>query len=484
MNKYIVVNQPETWTFASEHVQIISSKDYLTNPEFSKLKKARIFNLCKDYSYQSKGYYVSLLAEARGHLAIPNIKNLVDLAEPKLVKIVSEEFDDLIQQSFKSIKSQEFTLSIYFGQNVAAKYKELSAMFFRHFQIPFLRVKFNFTTRWNIKNIKAISEAEIPEDHKESMLVFAEQYFAKKRYDTPRTNVTEYDLAILVQPNDVAPPSNPKALKKFMEIGEKLGFYTEILAPKDLSKLSAFDALLIRQSTEVNNEAYAFARKAQQEDIAIVDYPDAILKCCNKVFMAEALENAKISTPKTVIVHRDNVNSVLEITKLPVVLKSPDSTFSFGVKKASTEEEFNELVSTMLKKSELVIAQEFSPSDYDWRIGVLDGKAFYACRYYMAKGHWQIYNWDAKVKDDQDGNADCLPIEEVPEQILKIAIKSARLMGKGLYGIDIKEVNGKALVIEINDNPNIDGGVEDGYYGDQVYIDILLALKNRIENKI
>ncbi len=484
MNKYIVVNQPETWTISSEHLKIISSKDYLTNPEYSKLKKARIFNLCKDYSYQSKGYYVSLLAEARGHLAIPTVKNIVDLGEPKLVKIVSEDFDDLLQQSLKNIKSQEFTLSIYFGQNVAAKYRELSAMFFRHFQIPFLRVKFNFTTRWNIKSIKAISESEIPEEHKESMLVFAEQYFAKKRYDTPRSTTFEYDLAILVQPDDVAPPSNPKALKKFVELGEKLGFYTEIIHPKDLSRLTAFDALLIRQSTEVNNEAYAFARKAQQEDIATVDYPDAILKCCNKVFMAEALENAGIPTPKTIIVHKDNKDSVLKKTGLPVVLKSPDSTFSFGVKKAETEKEYFEVVNAMLKKSDLVIAQEFLPSDYDWRIGILDGKPFYACRYYMAKGHWQIYNWDAEKKDDQDGNADCLPIEEVPEKILKNAIKAAKLMGKGLYGIDIKEVNSKALVIEINDNPNIDAGVEDEYYGDKVYLNILTAIKNRLENKI
>lgn len=483
MNKFIIVNNPDTWDGISDHVKVISSKDYLTSTEFSKLKKARIFNLCKDYSYQSKGYYVSLLAEARGHLAIPTVKNIVDLAEPKLVKVISQEFDDLIQHSLKNIKSQEFVLSIYFGQNVAAKYKELSTMFFRHFQIPFLRIRFNYTTRWNVKSIKAISEAEIPKEHKESMHYFAEQYFAKKRYDTPRQSNFEYDLAILVQPGDVAPPSNQKAIRKFLDLAEKMGFYAEVINPKELSRLSAFDALLIRQSTEVNNEAYAFARKAQQEDIAILDYPDAILKCCNKVFMAEALENAGIPTPKTVIVHKDNKQSVLDKTGLPVVLKSPDSTFSFGVKKAETPEEYLETVNMMLKNSELVIAQEFSPSDYDWRIGVLDGKAFYACRYYMAKGHWQIYNWNAEKKDDQDGNADCLPIEKVPSPILKNAVKAAKLIGKGLYGIDIKEVNGKAMVIEINDNPNIDAGVEDLYYGDQVYIDILTALKKRLENK-
>jgi len=483
MKKLIVVNNPENWKIAVDNIAVVSSRDYLTKPEYSIIKGARVFNLCKNYTYQSQGYYVSLLAEARGHRAIPTVKNIVDLREPKLVKIVADDFDDLIQKSLKGLKSKEFTLSIYFGQNVAQKYKELSTMFHRAFQIPFLRVHFNFTTKWNIKNIRAIAESEIPEDHKESMYLFASEYFAKKRYDTAKNSTTEYDLAILVQPGDVAPPSNLKAIKKFIELAEKMNFYVEVVSPKDLSRLSFFDALFIRQSTEVNNEAYAFARKAQQEDIAIIDYPDAILKCCNKVFMAEALQNANIPTPKTVIVHKHNINEVLKTTGLPCVLKSPDSTFSFGVKKAKTEEEFNELVTSMLKKSDLIIAQEFTPSEYDWRIGILDNQPIYACRYFMAKGHWQIYNWDASKKDDQDGNADCFPIEKVPKKVMEVALKSAKIMGMGLFGIDVKEVNGKPLVIEINDNPNIDAGVEDGFYGDEIYIKILSALKNRLEKK-
>jgi glutathione synthase/RimK-type ligase-like ATP-grasp enzyme len=290
-------------------------------------------------------------------------------------------------------------------------------------------------------------------------------------------------LAILVQPNDPAPPSNAKAIKKFVDLAEKMNFYVEILTPKDFYRLSSFDALFIRQSTEVNNEAYAFARKALQDGLAIIDYPDSILKCCNKVFMAEALQKNGIPTPKTVIVHKDNKHEVLKITGLPCVLKSPDSTFSFGVKKAKNENEFESLMTEMLKTSDLVIAQEYTFSEYDWRIGILDDKPFYACRYFMAKGHWQIYNWSAEKKDDQDGNADCFAIEDVPEKVMKAALKSAKIMGKGLYGIDIKEVEGKALVIEINDNPNIDFGVEDGLYGDLVYTTILTSLKDRLNSK-
>ena len=57
-------------------------------------------------------------------------------------------------------------------------------------------------------------------------------------------------------------------------------------------------------------------------------------------------------------------------------------------------------------------------------------------------------------------------------------------MGKGLYGVDVKEIDGKPLVIEINDNPNIDCGVEDVILKDDLYVAVIEALKRRIEDKI
>jgi len=43
-----------------------------------------------------------------------------------------------------------------------------------------------------------------------------------------------------------------------------------------------------------------------------------------------------------------------------------------------------------------------------------------------------------------------------------------------MYGIDIKMVENKPLIIEINDKPSIDADVEDAYAGDQLYITIML----------
>ncbi len=42
-----------------------------------------------------------------------------------------------------------------------------------------------------------------------------------------------------------------------------------------------------------------------------------------------------------------------------------------------------------------------------------------------------------------------------------MALSACRVVGKGLYGVDIKEVNGEYLVVEVKDNPSIYAGYED-----------------------
>ena len=135
----------------------------------------------------------------------------------------------------------------------------------------------------------------------------------------------------------------------------------------------------------------------------------------------------------------------------------PDSTFSFGVKKAKTEEEAQTFLDDMFKESDLLIAQEYCFTDFDWRIGILDNEVIYVCKYFMAKGHWQIYNWSAN-KSNQEGMFECVPIEQTPTAVLDVAQKVVKRLGPGLFGVDIKEKDGKTMVIEINDCPNIDHG--------------------------
>ena len=135
-----------------------------------------------------------------------------------------------------------------------------------------------------------------------------------------------------------------------------------------------------------------------------------------------------------------------------------------------------------LAHSDLIIAQQYTPTDFDWRIGIMDKKPLFACKYHMAKDHWQIYNWHGK-KNDTMGMADTLPIDKVPETVITTALKAANLIGDSLYGVDLKQVGDKVMIIEVNDNPSVDTGVEDEVLGEALYATIMKSIFNRIEAK-
>ena len=71
----------------------------------------------------------------------------------------------------------------------------------------------------------------------------------------------------------------------------------------------------------------------------------------------------------------------------------------------------------------------------------------------------------------------------MPAQVLRTAIKAANLIGDGLYGVDLKQVGDKIYVIEVNDNPNIDAGVEDKYLKNELYDRIMQVIQRRVELK-
>ncbi len=483
MKKLVVINNPQKWNINIEGLEVISPKTYLEDAVYAKMKNVRVFNLCYDYAYQTRGYYVSLLAGARGQKVIPSVKNILDLKAQTIVKSVSDDLDNLIQKSLKHIRSSEFVLSIYFGSNVSQQYNKLAHELHKLFQAPFLRARFvNDGKKWMVQSVRTIPIKEVPEHHLPFLADFAREYFGRKRYDNAKLGKYLYDLAILVNPNEKSPPSNKKAIANFIEAAEKLGCSVEQITKEDYNRIGEFDALFIRETTAVNHHTYRMSRKAQSEGLAVLDSPESILKCANKVYLAELLTLSKIPTPKTITIHTENVKGVEKKLGFPCVLKLPDSSFSQGVIKVKTPEEMRVKVKEMMKVSDLIIAQEFLPTSYDWRVGVLDDKVLFVCKYYMAKDHWQIYNWGSKKKGDVTGTFEVVEAHNVPPKIIETALKATKLIGNGLYGVDLKEVNGKPFIIEINDNPNIDAGVEDLVLKEEIYLQIIRYILKQIKH--
>lgn len=479
----IVANDPRQWPFQIPDVDVIDAWSYLTKSEYSEMRGVKVFNLCRSYRYQSTGYYVSLLAEARGHKPLPNVTTIQDLKSQTMYRLVSDELEELIQKSLAPIQSEKFTLSIYFGRNIARRHDPLSLRLFNMFQSPLLRVQFARTNhKWQLRSAATIAASEVPESHWPFVVEVATEYFAGRRKSVRKHAPYRFDLAILHNPDDPQPPSDEKAIRKFVKAAENLGIATELITRDDYARIPEFDALFIRETTAVNHHTYRFARRAATEGLVVIDDPESIVRCTNKVYLAELLGRHKIRTPRTLVVHKDNADQIPVEFGFPCVLKQPDSAFSLGVVKVDNAEQFADQLKRFLSESELVVAQEFLPTTFDWRIGIIDGKPLYACKYFMAHKHWQIVKRDPSGKQHY-GNSETLPVEVAPRRAVRAALKAANLIGNGLYGVDVKQSGNQFYVIEVNDNPNLDAGVEDAILRDELYLRIMGVFLSRIERR-
>ena len=478
MPKLIVVDNPDDWQFNLTDVEVVTPSRYIAGDAHPETKGVKVINLCKSYQYQSIGYYVSLLAEARKHKVLPGISTIQDLRFPSILREDFQDFDDLIQTSFKNVTQEKVEFDIYFGITQDEHLNKLAKQLFQYIPAPSLSVTFAKRSKWVLQSIKPLSFGEVPQDEMPLLHEAAEKYLQRKREVRP--DKKKYDLAILIDPNDPNPPSDDKALQKFIKAGDQLGFYVELITKEDFDELIQFDALFIRETTFVNHHTFRFAKKAQSLGLIVIDDPDSILKCTNKIYLNELLTSNKIRTPVSYVISKDNYKNLPKKLAYPFILKQPDGAFSKGVFKIKDDEEFKNACATMFQKSELLIAQEFLPTAFDWRVGILDGKPLFCCKYFMASEHWQIVNWNSE-KQQQEGAVECVAFYQAPAELISTALEATALIGQGLYGVDMKEVDGKFYVIEINDNPNIDSGIEDKIMKDKLYTVIMEVFLNRIK---
>ncbi len=478
MKPLLVVDYPKRWPLNIPGTDLVSSYDYLSDPKFAGEPGLKVFNLCRSYRYQAAGYYVSLLAEARGHRPLPSVSAIQDLKLSPVIEIISQDIDELIQTDLKRLKTDEFELSIYFGRNMAEGHNRLALAIFNAFPAPLLRVKFRRDREWQLTAVRVIGVSEVPESHFPFVIEQAERYLKRAPSRAKALPQARYDLAILHNPDDPMPPSGINTLKRIIEVGASMGIECELIRKDAYGRIAEYDALFIRETTAVNHHTYRFARRAQAEGIVVIDDPGSILRCTNKVLLAETMARHRVATPKTLILSKENALDGLRSLGFPCVIKRPDSAFSSGVARCDDEQDAKQKLSNFFEKSDLLVAQEYVPTDFDWRIGVLGGEPLFSCRYGMARGHWQVVNHSSET--DKEGNSQTIRIEDTPEDVVKLAIRAANLMGDGLYGVDLKVVRGRPVIIEVNDNPNIDVGWEDAAIGDQLYVRLMNHFLDRL----
>jgi glutathione synthase/RimK-type ligase-like ATP-grasp enzyme len=468
----IVVDRIADLPSGLENLPTMTTREYITRPRPARREPPKILNLSRDYGYQTLGYYCSLLAEARGQKVVPMVSTLLELRRRNFYAHALPELEELLNRTLRRLADPpgtSFRLLIYLGQADDARFARFGRALFDWLRCPILEVFIQAGERWRVRKVAPVCLNELSVEGKAQLAHAIAAYFKTPWRGTRTKPSPRYTMAILHDPKEELPPSEISSLRQFGRLAERSGLGVELITRKDLDRLAEFDCLWIRETTNIDHHTFRFAKRAELEGMPVIDDPTSIIRCTNKVYLAELLSAKGVPTPKTVIISSArNLAAVEGELTYPMVLKIPDGSFSRGVTKVGSRGELERSVRGMLEDSDLILAQEFMPTEFDWRVGVLDGEPLFVTQYKMAKKHWQIVHHRQGAKPVEGGFA-TVAITDTPAQVLDAGIKAARLIGDGFYGVDLKQNDRGVFVIEVNDNPNLNTDVEARAEGDLVW---------------
>lgn len=468
---------------------VVTANEFLTGGALGARPRATVVNLSRSLRYLSKGYYVSLLAAARDQRALPSVDTLRHVAEGHARQRQLEEagvpcFDASPdgKPAGRPAPGEQVKAFAALGRALDPRFARLCAAIYRTFPLPLLRATFRLQQKeWRVVDVEPTPVHQL--SAAERALLLDELRAAHGAAPLSRRKALDKraSLAVLFDGEDLFGPSTTETMEKFQRAAAKKGLHVHLLAADEIAQLGDYDALWIRALTGLNLPAFRWASRAEALDMPVIDDTQSIIRCSNKVFLHELLARKGVPTPKTLVASsQTSYESLLKSLGTPFIVKLPDGSFSTAVHKVASKPDWQQKARPMLERSPLIVAQAWTPTEFDWRVTTLAGKPLFVCKYHMAPGHWQVRNADPKAV--RYGKVESVPRAYAPRDVLRVGCQAARLVGDGLYGVDIKDTPKGPLVIEVNDNPNIDTGYDDAAEGNVIYeelVDHFLALIER-----
>lgn len=273
-------------------------------------------------------------------------------------------------------------------------------------------------------------------------------------------------IACFVEKYNFSNSREAEALQCFMQKAQQMGHEFNFMFRCGLSEIPKYDAVFIRATTDPLYTAYIVSRTAWVLGLKVIDDPESIRICANKIHQYRLFEKYHVPRIPTMFLNKDEfhhrqIEKTFELFGKPVVIKAPYTSFSKYVEKVSCETSFREVAKRFFRRSDYIVVQKFMPSRFDWRVGVLSGEVLYVCKYMMPKGKWKHGVKRRGKPSFIWGRTVTLKRDNAPQKLKETALKACSVVGKGLYGVDVKEVNGEYVVVEVNDNPSIYRGYED-----------------------
>ncbi|PKM06152.1 MAG: hypothetical protein CVV17_02495 [Gammaproteobacteria bacterium HGW-Gammaproteobacteria-7] len=227
----IVVEKASDWGQLHPSADVVTAVEYLKRPfDSAASERTQVINLCRSFRYLGLGYYVSLLAEARGHKVLPGVRTINDLRRRSLYGIDIEDLNARLSKFLPgdTRDASDFGLLVYFGQTHYPPLADLARQVFELFPCPILKIQFERQRVWQIASIRPVGLNALSEDQEDAFAA-ALDGFSRKIWRKPRApRKYRYDLAMLHDPAEAMPPSDKKALKLFIAAGRELGIDVEV----------------------------------------------------------------------------------------------------------------------------------------------------------------------------------------------------------------------------------------------------------------
>jgi len=261
---------------------------------------------------------------------------------------------------------------------------------------------------------------------------------------------------------------NPKlySTRRMVEAGTELGHEMQVIDPLRCymtiasqrptihykgEALIGFDAIIPRIGASVTFYGTAVVRQFEMMDVYSINESVAISRSRDKLRSLQLLARKGIGLPVTGFAHSTlYTNDLIELAGgAPLVIKLLEGTQGIGVVLAETNKAAESVIEAFRGLKENILVQEFikEAQGADIRCFVIGGKVVAAMKRQGKEGEF-------RSNLHRGGSASLIKI--TPEE-RSTAVRSAKVMGLNVAGVDLLRSNHGPVVMEVNSSPGLEG---------------------------
>ncbi len=261
---------------------------------------------------------------------------------------------------------------------------------------------------------------------------------------------------------------NPKlySTRRLVEAGESHGHHMQVINPLRCymnitsnrpsihyrgEPLSDFDAVIPRIGASVTFYGTAVLRQFEMMNVFPLNESVAISRSRDKLRSMQLLARKGIGLPVTGFAHSpdDTADLIKLVGGAPLVIKLLEGTQGKGVVLAETDKAAASVIEAFRKLDAHFLVQEFikEAAGADLRCFVIGDKV-------VASMMRQGREGEFRSNLHRGGSASLVKI--TPEE-RSTAVRSARIMGLNVCGVDILRANHGPVVMEVNSSPGLEG---------------------------